>query len=59
MEKASHGEALQAAGEVDGGLRFRLARAPVTEATKRSAIAREWRRGMVDRGGGARLWWLG
>jgi hypothetical protein len=56
-DKVGHEEVLQAAGEVDGGLRLRLTRARVTEATKRSAIAREWLRGTTARGGGARLRW--
>jgi hypothetical protein len=57
-DKAGHGEALQAVGEVDGGLQLRLTRARVTEATKRSAVAREWLRGTTARGGGAQLWGL-
>jgi hypothetical protein len=57
-EKAGHGEALQATIEVDGGMRLRLARAPVTEAAKRSAIVREWLWGIAAQGGGARLRWL-
>jgi hypothetical protein len=55
MNKAGHGEALRATGEVDGGLRLQLTQARVTEATKRSAVAWEWLRGMAAQGGGAQL----